>query len=251
MNLLSTAVAVGFLFLAPRSAPVLVENMQLAFQNGSGTASAVKASFVIGTETWDFNNASFDVRDDAGTLVIERPLDNFSYRLEASFLRDVKSASAQGVWADYAPGKVIAKIQSARLEKGNDITTVSRADLNCRASQRSTHPVDSCIFAGRFTLASLGSEGVQRSVDVSGVDVSITKGKTTFQVKIGGIGKINGNGTTVHFPDSASVRIKVDKVKLGILDITGQFFSQLEDMESDNLKVERPFVTIIYSKGAE
>ncbi|MBY0516384.1 MAG: hypothetical protein K2P81_05720 [Bacteriovoracaceae bacterium] len=248
---LLTAVATALVLLTPELSPVLVENMNLDYRDGKGQADAVRAKFEVDGQSYDFQNATFDVRQDAGELVIERPLDNFTYRIEAAFLNDVNAANAQGVWFDYAPGHVIAKATSAKLEKGNDITNIGRLSLNCKASARNIHPVDSCIFAGKFTLSSFGTEGVQRSVSVSEADVNIVKGKTTFSVKIGGIGKINGTGTTSHDSANSTVVIKVDKVKLGILDITGQFFSQIENNQSDSFKVKKPYIYVKYSKSFE
>jgi len=246
MRLIS-AFATALVLATPVSLePVLVENLNLDYQQGSGTATAAKAQFVVEEQSWNFTNATFDVREQAGYLVIERPSEGFSYTLEASFLKDVDAAKARGVWFDYAPGKILARAASAQLVKSGDATNLTKLALTCRAAARTTDPIDACIYSGTFTLDKLSSAA--RALEVSEVDLAIIKGKTTFEVRIGGIGKINGNGTTTHLPEQGEIKIKVDKVKLGILSITGQFFDQLEKNESETLRVERPYIYVVYKK---
>mgnify|MGYP001102947733 CR=1 FL=1 len=246
MRLISAFATVLFLVVPSAPAPVLVENLSLDYNAGTGTATAARAQFEVEEQNWDFTNATFDVREQAGQLVIERPAEGFSYAIEASFLDGVSAAKARGVWFDFAPGRVIAKVASAQLVKDSDTTDVSKLALTCRAAARTTDPIDACIYSGTLTLDKLNSAA--RALEVSDVDVAIIKGKTTFEVRIGGIGKIKGNGTTTHLPDENTIRIKVDSVKLGILSITGQFFSQLEANESETLRVERPYVYVVYKK---
>jgi hypothetical protein len=141
---------------------------------------------------------------------------------------------------------VIAKANSAQLVKEGDTTDLSKLALTCRAAARTIDPIDACIYSGTLTLAKLNS--ASRALEVSDVDLAIIKGKTTFEVKIGGIGKIKGNGTTTHLPAENTIKIKVDSVKLGILSITGQFFSELEKNQSETLRVERPYIYVVYQK---
>jgi hypothetical protein len=236
------------LFLAVPSTPnpVLIENLNLNYKEGAGSASAVRAQFEVDGKNWDFTNSTFDVREQAGHFVIERPAEGFSYTNEASFLEGVSAAKASGVWFDYAPGRVIAKAASAQLVKEGDTTDLSKLALTCRAAARTIDPIDACVYSGTMTLAKLNS--ASRALEVSEVDVAIIKGKTNFEVRIGGIGKIKGNGTTTHLPNEGTIKIKVDSVKLGILGITGQFFDQLEKNESETLRVERPFIYVVYKK---
>lgn len=246
-----TVVATTLFLLSPRTAPVAVENLNLDYAGGSGKATAAKAQFVLEDNAWSFTNAQFDVREEAGRLVIERQQDNFSYGIEAPFLEGVKKANARAFWLDYAPGRVITRFQSAVLEKDESKTNIGSTALTCRAAQRTTDPIDACIFSGTFTMASLKAQGEEKATEVSDVDVAIIKGKTNFTVKVSGIGTLKGNGTTTHEPANSLIKIKVDKVKLGILDVTGQFFSQLADAQSENLKVERPYIYVTYKSPAE
>jgi len=245
----SMSIALMALLLPLSAPPVLVENMSLDYKGGAGTAVVTKAQFVLEEQTWNFTDATFDVRAQDGVLTIERPEDNFSYPINASFLDDVSAARAAGIWADYAPGRVIGRVQSAYLEKNKDVTELGRSSIDCRASARNIHPIDSCISSGRLKVASIGGLESERAVDIKDIDLAITRGRTTFSVRVGGIGKITGNGTTTHEPQVSTVKIKVDKVKLGILDITGRFFNELKGLESENIKVSRPYIWVIYAKG--
>lgn len=70
MRLIS-AFATALLLVVPSTpTPVLVENLNLDYKEGTGTASAAKAQFIVEEQEWNFTNATFDVRQQAGQLVI-------------------------------------------------------------------------------------------------------------------------------------------------------------------------------------
>lgn len=242
--------ALSAFILTPQALdPIWVENLNLQFKDSTGSATVARASFVLEDQNWQFENATFEVYQQAGTLVIAAPEQGFEYRLEADFMKDVTEAQGQGVFADYGPGRVIARASSLLLRRGKDLTTLSRPNLSCRATARNAHPIDHCVASGRLTLNSFGGSMVEeRSTSVSEIDVAITRGKTTFSARVGGVGKITGTGTTTHHADASEVRIRVDRVRLGILDITGQFFSQIKDLESDSIRIQRPNIIVRYAK---
>ena len=88
----------------------------------------------------------------------------------------------------------------------------------------------------------------QGSTDLKDAKVSIQRGKLTFEVRVAGIGKINGNGSVTHDEARREIAIKIDKVRFGFLDVTGRFFGMIADMESDTVKVSRPYIYVTYKE---
>lgn len=244
------ALMVSASFLAPgaHAADWLVNNMNLDYSNGSGTASATRALFHVEDQTYDYTDATFDVRWSADQLVIERPVDSFSYSVETSFLKDVLTARVAGLNFEAVPGKVVFGVTSAALDKVKGDMSVDRTALLCQSTGKNeTSPVDACISYTRFTSAGVDTE----DVSVKEASLSITKGKMNFAVNLKGIGNIKGEGTAAHDAASKTLTLKISKVKLSILDVTGQFFSQLKDIKSDMIRVERPYIYIDYAKKEE
>lgn len=225
----------------------LAQNMNLQYDNGSGTATATRALFHVKEETFDFTDAQFDVRWSAGALVIERPLDSFSYTVETEFLKDVRSAQVTGLNFEAIPGKLNFGVTSAHLDKVKDPLSLDKTTLACLSSAREVSPIDSCIDYGR-----LNSAGVEAgSTNIKEASLSLNKGKLAFAVNLKGIGNIKGEGTASHDAATKVVTLKISKVKLSILDVTGQFFSQLKDIKSDMIRVERPYIYVNYAKKEE
>lgn len=229
------------------SADWVVSGLNMDYANGAGTAQAVAARFPIEGQNYEFSNASFDIRYGAGELVVERPLDNFSYGVETKVLEDVSSARVRNFSFEAVPGKVQFGIDSAELVKDGETSRLGKTTLSCQGGAVSPDPIDSCINYARFNLASMSAKNA-RGTEISDVKLGINAGKTTFEVKIGGIGKVNGEGTVSHLAADGTLAIRVSKVKYGFIDITGQFFSELEKNESETLRVERPFVYVQYKK---
>lgn len=224
-----------------------VTNLNLAYDNGHGSAKVDHASFVLheGEDPLNFNNAVFDVRWGADQLVIENPAENFSYAIEAPFLRDIHTAATRGFGFVMTPGKVSIAFSSATLVDAKSTTQVGKTSLQCASAAMEADPVDACLVSTRFNLASYAQDN-NRGTGVSDAQVSINKGSLNFTVKIDGIGKLVGVGSATHAPGSSSLKIKINSVKYGILGVTGQFFDQLEKNESDTFQVNRPYITINY-----
>ena len=225
----------------------LVNNMNLQYSNGSGTASAKRALFHVEEQTYDFNDASFDIRWSADQLVIERPVDSFSYSVETSFLKDVLTAQVAGLNFEAVPGKVVFGVTSAALDKVKDDMSLEATSLLCQGDASMQSPVDACVAYTRFTSDGLKTE----DVEIKEASIAITAGKLNFAVDLKGVGKIKGEGTAAHDAATKVVTLRVSKVKLSFIDVTGQFFTQLRNMKSDMIRVERPFIYISYGKKEE
>jgi len=225
----------------------LVQDFNLDYSSGTGTASATRAQFQVKEETFNFTDASFDVRWSAGQLVIERPLDSFAYTVETDFLKDVTAATARGLNFEAVPGKITFGVTAAKLDGVKHDTAVKLTALSCLSASGAPDPVDACIDYTRFKNSGVDTD----SVSIKEAEVAINKGKLSFEVDVKTIGRFKGEGTATHDAANKQVKIKVSKVKLAFLDVTGQFFKQLEDMKSDMIKVERPYIYVNYGKKEE
>lgn len=245
--------AMGVLFtsatlLSPAyAADWLARNMNLQYSNGSGTASAERAFFHVAEETYDFTDASFDISWGAGQLVIERPADNFRFTVETDFLKDVLTARVTALNFEAVPGKVVFGVTSAELDKVKDDMSLGLTSLLCQSAARSPSPIDACIDYTRFSAKKIKTE----DVEIKDASVAITRGKLDFAVDVMSIGKIKGEGSAAHDSANKVVALKITKVKLSFIDVTGRFFGMLEDMKSESIRVERPYVYISYGKKTD
>lgn len=243
MKLLSI-LTTTLVLLIPQSQTTLVDTLNLNFENNAGSATVSRAKFQLDGQEYDFTNTTFDVTSNQGVLTIESPKDNFSYALNVALINGVSKATLTNVSAEVSLGLVSARVPSARLEKDAKTTEIDNFTLNCRANNRMSDAINACVNLGQLNLGRY----FQDSTDLRDAKVSIQRGKLTFEVKVAGIGKINGNGSVTHDEAGQIIAIRIDKVKYGILDITGRFFSMVADLESDSVKVARPNIFVSYQE---
>lgn len=230
--------------LPTHAADWLATNFSMNYDNGRGVAQADAAQFTIEGQVYNFSNASFDVSWGADHLVIERPADSFRYEIAAPFMKDVKSAQVEGLSFKAVPGQISFAVGSAKLQQVKSDTELDKTTLSCQSAAGAPDPVDACVEYLR-----LKSDGVDAGdTKIKEASLSVTKGKLTFAVNLSGVGKINGEGTASHDAANKTVVLKISKVKYGIIEVTGQFFSQLKNVKSDMIKVDRPYVYVNYGK---
>ena len=239
-----TIVISALVLMSPITNQVKLENMNLDYRNGAGQATVAKAQFNLEGVQWSFSDTTLDVTDRDGTLVIQNPENDFFYELNFPLLQDVTVAELTNLWGSFSQGHLSLRLARAAVEKNGEMSRLQNAAINCNAPARMVDSIEACIYSGSLNVSSFANN----SLDISDAKLTIQRGKTQFEVRIGGVGRITGSGTTTHDIDQATVSIKVDRVRLGILDITGRVFKMLEDVDSDSITVSRPYIHIKYAK---
>lgn len=240
LSILTTALVL----LTPKSQTTMVSDLNLIYQNDAGSARVARAKFILDGQNYEFNQTTFEVTSQDGVLTIMSPENNFSYALNVALMNGVSFAKLDNVSAEVSLGKVEASVPYAQLEKDNEVTLINNFTLNCRANSRMSDAINACVNLGQLNLGRFS----QGTTDLSDAKVSIQRGKLTFEVKVGGVGRITGNGSVTHDEARREIAIKIDRVRFGILDITGRFFSMISDMESESVKVARPFIYVTYEE---
>ena len=141
-------------------------------------------------------------------------------------------------------------------EKGGG--TLKGLTANCGSSKASIESSDildgiltSCISRGTVRLESFkGNKDKASNIDVEKVKFDIRNGKLTFEarVDIGSSMKVTGNGSVTYSRSKNEMKLKIDRVKAGILNVTGKVFKELKKLESDQISVNRPYITISLKK---
>lgn len=83
-------------------------------------------------------------------------------------------------------------------------------------------------------------------VKVEDIKLSIINEKLDLSAQIDAqiSGKGTGTGTVKYNASTKKVTIKISEFKFGILGVTGRVFDELEKMENDTLKVDKPYIYI-------
>lgn len=134
-----------------------------------------------------------------------------------------------------------SSLDYAFLNHKNDDYELHSMSTYCQGQQTL---IESCLQNGRLSVSSLKFDETRIR------DFLIKSGNKDlyFAANVSGIGKIKGYGSSVYLKDQLTLRVKIDKVKLSFLNITSRFFDEIKDLESDSVRVEKPYLYIKLSK---
>jgi len=85
------------------------------------------------------------------------------------------------------------------------------------------------------------------ALSLKNVDLKINSGKFQLgaDIKAQISGTASANGTVKYETTEKKIIVKVSEVKFGFLDLTSKVFEELKKQESDSLKINRPYITIL------
>ena len=76
------------------------------------------------------------------------------------------------------------------------------------------------------------------------LSVDVVNNKLNFSAKVSGV-TARGWGTSEYIASENKIVLRVDKVKVGILSVTGKFFGELAKQENESVIVSRPYIEIL------
>ncbi len=120
---------------------------------------------------------------------------------------------------------------------------INRLNVNCNYKSINdtfgNEVLHSCLnVKGSVSLNSYSADGKE----VIGETTLTTQGNSmNFQLRAQGL-KIKGEGNTYF--ENGKIRIKISKAKVGILNVRGRLFYELEKLSSDKISVNEPWIEI-------
>jgi len=137
----------------------------------------------------------------------------------------------------------------AEFISGVDVQKIQSLSLGCSRNQNAhefyEQFIQGCIENMDFKVGNVSSNS-EKALGVKTVDVKIKAGVLNFSadVKAQISGKVRGKGNASYDESSKTLTLKISEVKFGILDVSGMVFDELKKLESDTIKVKKPFVYI-------
>lgn len=165
--------------------------------------------------------------------------------------------------------KISLGLVQGHFNSSQDEFNLKNVNLFCDRSTGSELLLDQaligCIQKMTFKISSFSSmpqkgidyammEALNSALETNGtalslknVDLKINAGK--FQLGADIKAQISGtalaNGTVKYEPIEKKIIVKVSEIKFGFLDLTSKVFEELKKQESDSLKINKPFITIL------
>ena len=186
-------------------------------------------------------NAQFSLYQQAGDFVLVSDREEFRVGPVPAQIYNWKSVSLERV--DFKSTAKTISLKSERIEYVSDKGEqgyVSGIDIQCENPLKNDiveTVLDLCINKKmKFYIPFLGG------VDFNNLNIWTNNNKFNFSVK----NKVwlKGYGEVFYSQTEGLIKLRLDKVRAGILNVTGRVFSELEKIENDYVKVNRPWVEI-------
>ncbi len=197
-----------------------VENQEMEFKNAP--------AFIQEAEKINLNTFNFDLGEKISLGLVQGSFissqDEFNLKNVNLFCE--RSAASELILDQALMGciqKMTFKVSgfSSMPQKGIDYAMMEALNsaLDTNGTALSLKNVDLKINAGKFQL------GADIKAQISGTALA--------------------NGTVKYEPTEKKIIVKVSEVKFGFLDLTSKVFEELKKQESDTIKINKPYITIL------
>ncbi len=215
-----------------------VTNFNLNYSSPSGQATSSSLSY----DQYHYPSyTQYSVELQGGILTLETPDELIQLDNLPDVISEVDTINIAGLDLTSNQSLVALSANQLRTQSTDSSLDITRLSIDCGyKSSNDTFTnelLDSCFNnSGDISLGSYKSDGKEV---VGDTEFTIRNNSMTFQMKAQGL-KIKGNGKT-YFQNN-QVRIRVDKAKVGFLNVRGRLFKELEKLESEKVSVNEPWI---------
>lgn len=222
-----------------------IESFNGSFVDPSGTAQAEYFSipnYNIG------ENAEFAVERQAGIYILSTPYEDIILDTLPEAIYELENLK----WTDLnlvsLPLEFSLDMQALDGEHKEGEVLVETLSLSCLHSgvedEIQNELLDAC-FNNDMSLGikKLNIVTSDRDLSFSKFSANVQDNKLSFRIKVKGF-TVKGSGESYFEP--GLIRIKISKAKAGIISVKGMLFDELEGIDSDNVKVNKPWIEISY-----
>ncbi len=190
----------------------------------------------------------FEVEKLIDGIKIKAPGINLHLENVPSALQNADELLVDGLEAHMNKGIIDLSLQDYSSTQQNSTQILKELSLRCAGDGQVVDLMDS-VISSCIKKMQLGLYRYDNgdNLEILNAKINIVKGKVYMEGDI--YSDLNGrfklDGSVEHLSSEKKLRFKIDKVKFGILNVTGKFFKELEKQQSDKLQVNRPYVTFL------
>lgn len=221
---------------------ITINNFSGNYANSTGEAT----SEVFKYADIEFEkDSTFTMYKQAGVFFLKTPDEEVQLDDIPDQINDLKDVSFSGVNIETTQSKISVNIPSLSGSSADEKKVdLSNFILNCEGDLSGVDTkeavLDTCFNKkGSVTL----DKFVSNKDKMKNLSVSVLNNRLSFRAKVSGV-TARGWGTSEYIASENKVLIKVDKVKVKFLNVTGKFFKELAKQDSENIVVNRPYIEI-------
>ncbi len=213
-----------------------VTEFKLNYSNPTGTATA--KMFKV-NETDYSVNPQFKVELKTPDLILKTPTKQFTLSNLPKNILEWKKIDLEKIDLESNAQLIALHLKNLSYTSGDDKKgAITSLKLRCEGSKKDmlTSSLDLCLNQKLYlSLPSIDGSKLGNIV------LAVEKNKLVFSLKSGVT--IKGTGA-IFYNNAKLIRIRVDKAKAGALNVIKRVFKEFKKLESDMIKVNRPWVEI-------
>lgn len=212
-----------------------------ADSNGEATAEVFKYDEIEFAE-----NSKFLMYKQAGVFFLKTPDAEVQLDEIPDQINDLKDLTFSGINIETNQSKISVEIPDLSGTSADEKKVeLSNFSLQCEGdlsgSDNKEAILDTC-FNKKGTVSM--DRFITDKDQMRNLALTIVNNRLSFSAKVGGV-TARGWGASEYIASENKVVIRVDKVKVKFLTVTGRFFGELAQQESENIIVKRPYIEIL------
>jgi hypothetical protein len=217
-----------------------VNNFNLNYNDPSGVAAA--NHLIVPGYSFE-NSPKFTVENQAGNFILETENESLTIENIPEQIIELEKLTVENLNLETNNSKIFLSVDTLtgnNLDANIDVRALS---IDCKYKHLSEDVKDevlnSCVNnIGRIKIDKFANDG--KDV-VNNADLDFNNNKLNFRVKAAGF-NIKGSGKAYYTP--GLLRIKIEKAKVGILNVKSKMFDELEKVQSPRVRVSNPWIEI-------
>ncbi len=215
-------------------------NLDYSAPNGSG-----ELSLYIGPSLLE-DSLKFELVKNEKTLDVSLP--GIQYKMEIpGFLKKAQEIEISDFNLEVSRQKALVTLEKYYALKEDESQVLEDATVSCEAQSVSESGqkmmediLHACIERGLIKFYSFK----EKKFEMVNLEAQISNGtlNITGQVFSSINGKMKLEGAIEYLKEEKKIRLRADKVKFGILSVKKRFFQEMKELESENFKVQEPYL---------
>ncbi len=196
----------------------------------------------------EYTDAALSVNNYSGLLIFG--LEDKTFEIDISMLGVSDADTINISRLNYKNDSTNLSLNFSKLESTKDtgITRLGKSKINCQGSTINEELLLACLKTGKLNLTNMFIKSSKGKKDVSlrYFNLSIKNGSLFANFK-GSITKnINTKiwGRISYDSQLREITLKITKAKAGIIGVKGKIFNELKKNETENMRVEQPYIYI-------
>ena len=222
---------------------ILIKNFTGTYAQESGAATAETFKYA---ETEFRENSAFEMFKQGGVFILKTPdqeveLDEMPENINELHTLNFSSVNLK-MTSELVEVEVPSLEGTSTDEKRIDIQNLI---LKCAGDLSSGTPKDALLDTCFNKKGDVSLDKFETGKDqMKDLAVQVENNILNFSAKVGGL-KARGWGTSEYRASENKIVLRVDKVKVGFLSVTGRFFSELSKEPNENIVINRPYIEIL------